>query len=162
MNAITLGTRASALALAQARLTTEALARAFPSLKIAQAEFTTRGDQKLDLSLIRSAEAGGKGLFTKELEEALLERRIDVAVHSLKDVPAKLADNPHLDQAQYRATLANLHPYDRAQLLDGDWDVRPPGSRFRREWFPVVEAATPARRSVPVDRATTGGQKDLR
>src|SRR5205823_5969359 len=47
----------------------------------------TRGDQKLDLSLIRASEAGGKGLFTKELEDALLNGAIDVAVHSLKDLP---------------------------------------------------------------------------
>lgn len=58
-------------------------------------------------------------------------------------VPAKLTDNPHLDQDQYRESLSELHPYERAQLLEGDWDAKRPGSRFKREWFPVVEEAPP-------------------
>src|SRR5688572_20939921 len=86
-----LGSRASALALAQAELTKQALARVFPDLPTEVKTFVTRGDQKLDISLIRSSEAGGKGLFTKELEEALLAGTIDVAVHSMKDLPG---DNP--------------------------------------------------------------------
>ena len=87
MTRFVLGTRGSALALAQAELTRNALAAAFPELTVEQKVFVTRGDQKLDLSLIRAAEAGGKGLFTKELEDALLAGTIDVAVHSLKDLP---------------------------------------------------------------------------
>ena len=82
-----LGTRGSALALAQAELTRAALLAALPGLEVDQKVFVTRGDVKLDLSLIRAAEAGGKGLFTKELEDALLGGTIDVAVHSLKDLP---------------------------------------------------------------------------
>ena len=82
-----LGTRGSALALAQAELTRAALLAEFPGLEVEQKVFITRGDVKLDLSLIRAAEAGGKGLFTKELEDALLGGTIDVAVHSLKDLP---------------------------------------------------------------------------
>lgn len=82
-----LGTRGSALALAQAELTRAALLAAFPGLEVELKVFVTRGDQKLDLSLLRAAEAGGKGLFTKELEDALLAGTIDVAVHSLKDLP---------------------------------------------------------------------------
>lgn len=87
MSRLVLGTRGSALALAQASLTEQALARHFPELEVRREVFTTRGDQKLDLGLLRAGEAGGKGLFTKELEDALLEQRIDVAVHSLKDLP---------------------------------------------------------------------------
>ncbi len=87
MTRFILGTRGSALALAQAELTRAALLAAFPGLEVEQKVFITRGDQKLDLSLIRAAEAGGKGLFTKELEDALLGGTIDVAVHSLKDLP---------------------------------------------------------------------------
>jgi hydroxymethylbilane synthase len=81
------GTRGSALALAQVDLTRVALAAVFPDLPVEQKIFVTRGDQKLDLSLLRANEAGGKGLFTKELEDALLSGAIDVAVHSLKDLP---------------------------------------------------------------------------
>jgi len=87
LKSIILGTRASALAIAQVELTTKALAAAFPGMQIERREFVTRGDKKLDLSLLRANEAGGKGLFTKELEEALLNGSIDVAVHSLKDLP---------------------------------------------------------------------------
>lgn len=53
-------------------------------------------------------------------------------------IPATLDDNPHLDGEEYTATLMELHPYERAQLLVGDWDVRPPGSRFKREWFRII------------------------
>jgi hydroxymethylbilane synthase len=81
------GTRGSALALAQVDLTRAALAAVLPELPVEQQVFVTRGDQKLDLSLLRASEAGGKGLFTKELEDALLNGAIDVAVHSLKDLP---------------------------------------------------------------------------
>jgi hydroxymethylbilane synthase len=66
------GTRGSALALAQVELTRAALAAVLPDLPVEQKVFVTRGDQKLDLSLLRASEAGGKGLFTKELEDALL------------------------------------------------------------------------------------------
>jgi hydroxymethylbilane synthase len=81
------GTRGSALALAQVDLTRAALAAVLPDLPVEQKVFVTRGDQKLDLSLLRANEAGGKGLFTKELEDALLAGAIAVAVHSLKDLP---------------------------------------------------------------------------
>jgi predicted phage terminase large subunit-like protein len=50
-------------------------------------------------------------------------------------VPASLVDNPHLDQEQYRASLMNLDPVTREQLLAGDWTVRSSGGYFRREWF---------------------------
>ena len=54
-------------------------------------------------------------------------------------MPAKLEDNPYLDRDEYAATLADLHPYDREQLMNGNWDVRPPGGRFKREWFSFVD-----------------------
>jgi hydroxymethylbilane synthase len=86
-----LGTRGSQLALAQARLVAEALAGAWPGLSAPGAIETvvirTTGDRIQDRPL---SAIGGKGLFTKELEEALAERRIDVAVHSTKDLPGVL------------------------------------------------------------------------
>lgn len=87
MDHIVFGTRGSALALAQTELTEQTLRNTFPEIKIERRVFLTRGDRKLDLSLLRAGEAGGKGLFTRELEEALLAGSIDVAVHSLKDLP---------------------------------------------------------------------------
>jgi hydroxymethylbilane synthase len=105
---IVLGTRGSALALAQASLTQQALAAVFPDLEISQEVFITRGDKKLDLSLIRANEAGGKGLFTKELEDALLAGTIDVAVHSLKDLPGHLPDGLQLAAVLERAPTADV------------------------------------------------------
>ena len=83
-----LGTRGSRLALIQAGLVRDALAAAVPALAAADAieivPIRTTGDAIQDRPL---SEAGGKGLFVKEIEEALLSQRIDVAVHSMKDMP---------------------------------------------------------------------------
>ncbi len=54
-------------------------------------------------------------------------------------LPARIADNPHIRRDEYLASLANLDPVRRRQLLDGDWDVTPSGNLFRREWFPFVD-----------------------
>ena len=84
-----LGTRGSALALWQANWTKNALERRWPGLRVELVQVKTTGDKILDVPL---AKIGGKGLFTKELDEALLDGRIDLAVHSLKDVPFQLPD----------------------------------------------------------------------
>ena len=54
-------------------------------------------------------------------------------------IPAKLEDNPYLDQKTYRASLSELDPVTRAQLLNGDWSARTTGGKFRREWFKIVD-----------------------
>lgn len=54
-------------------------------------------------------------------------------------VPARLPDNPHLDQEAYLASLEQLDPVTRQQLLHGDWSARQPGNLFRREWFGIVD-----------------------
>jgi len=107
VSGLILGTRGSALAIAQAELTRAALALAHPHLAVEQQTFTTRGDQKLDLALLQG-EAGGKGLFTKELEDALLAGTIDLAVHSLKDLPGILPDGLHLAAVLERAPTADI------------------------------------------------------
>lgn len=107
MHSVILGTRASALALAQTDLTRSALEKVFPGLKIGVETFVTQGDRKLDLELLKSP-GGGKGLFTKELELALLERRIDVAVHSLKDLPASMPEGLVLGAVLERAATADV------------------------------------------------------
>jgi hydroxymethylbilane synthase len=88
-----IGTRGSPLALFQARLAAEKLAAARPALAAPGAlEVTpirTTGDKVLDRPL---AEIGGKGLFSKEIDEALKSRRVDLAVHSVKDMETRLAD----------------------------------------------------------------------
>src|SRR5438093_443609 len=84
-----LGTRGSALALWQANWTKSQLEQRWPALAVELVEIKTTGDKILDVPL---AKIGGKGLFTKEIDEALLEGRIDLAVHSLKDVPFQLPE----------------------------------------------------------------------
>ena len=90
---IRLGTRGSKLALIQAHETRDRLARAHPGLAAPDAveivPITTTGDSVQNRLL---SEIGGKGLFTKEIDEALLGGRIDIAVHSMKDLPTKLPD----------------------------------------------------------------------
>jgi hydroxymethylbilane synthase len=87
---IRIGTRGSPLALAQAAEAQRVIAAAadLPVDKIAIVPIRTTGDRIADRPLI---EAGGKGLFTKEIDEALLDGRVDVAVHSAKDMPTRLA-----------------------------------------------------------------------
>ena len=87
---IRIGTRASKLALWQSEFVAAELQKKFPSLKIEIVKIQTTGDKILDSPL---AKIGGKGLFTKEIENALEENKIDMAVHSLKDVPNELPQN---------------------------------------------------------------------
>jgi hydroxymethylbilane synthase len=84
---IRIGTRGSALALAQARAVAGALEGAGATVEIVA--MRTEGDRRLGARL---ADVGGKGLFVREIEEALIDRRVDVAVHSLKDLPAELPE----------------------------------------------------------------------
>lgn len=84
MKKVVIGTRASKLALWQAEYIQACLEKRYPGLEVVLEKITTQGDKILDTPL---ALVGGKGLFVKELETALLEGTIDLAVHSMKDVP---------------------------------------------------------------------------
>ncbi len=84
---LVIATRASRLALWQAKHVKAQLQALYPKCQVDLLELTTKGDQILDRTL---SKVGGKGLFVKELEAALLEGRADMAVHSLKDVPVDL------------------------------------------------------------------------
>ncbi|HET9956004.1 MAG TPA: hydroxymethylbilane synthase [Polyangiaceae bacterium] len=84
---LVLATRKSALALAQSRAFAKTVQALHPKLEIEELTVTTTGDRVQDRLL---SEVGGKGLFVKEIEEALLDGRADLAVHSLKDVPAEM------------------------------------------------------------------------
>lgn len=90
MKEIKIGTRASKLALWQSEFIAAELQKKYPALKIELVKIQTTGDKILDSPL---AKIGGKGLFTKEIENALAENKIDMAVHSLKDVPNELPAN---------------------------------------------------------------------
>ncbi len=89
MNKVVIATRESALALWQANRIKDLLLNADPKLQVEILGMTTEGDQKLETSL---AKIGGKGLFVKELEQAMLDGRADIAVHSMKDVPVNLPE----------------------------------------------------------------------
>ena len=86
---IIIGTRGSRLALQQTKIVTELLLQQNPSLDIQQTIIKTKGDAVLDVAL---SKIGDKGLFVKEIESALLENRIDIAVHSMKDLPTESPD----------------------------------------------------------------------
>ena len=99
-----IATRKSALAVAQTTLVAEVIAAANPGLTYELVSMTTEGDRRLDKSL---ASFGGKGVFIKELEVALLEGRADIAVHSLKDMPAEV-----LPEFKLAAVLKREDPRD--------------------------------------------------
>ena len=81
---IRIGTRKSRLALVQTNIVRQKIEEAFPGIRVEICEMSTKGDELLDRTL---TSFGGKGVFTQELEEALLDERIDLAVHSAKDMP---------------------------------------------------------------------------
>lgn len=86
MRKMIVGSRKSRLALTQTKWVIQKLQQKDPNRKMELKTITTKGDRILDVTL---SKVGGKGLFVKEIENALLEKRIDFAVHSLKDLPAK-------------------------------------------------------------------------
>jgi hydroxymethylbilane synthase len=107
VKSLILGTRGSQLALAQADLVKQALERLPQKPEIVVRIIRTTGDRRLDINLSQPGPKLGKGLFTKELEEALLSREIDVAVHSLKDLPTELPA-----EFELAATLPRHDPVD--------------------------------------------------
>ncbi len=90
---IKIGTRASLLAITQSTMIKEMIEKQHPGTTVELVRIMTKGDKILDVPL---AKVGGKGLFVKELEDALLDGRADLAVHSMKDVPTELPDGLHL------------------------------------------------------------------
>jgi hydroxymethylbilane synthase len=92
-NKISIGTRGSKLALWQAECIKTLLIKYHPGLEVHLVKIKTTGDMILDVPL---AQVGGKGLFVKEIEESMLRNDIDIAVHSMKDVPADFPAGLHL------------------------------------------------------------------
>ena len=110
-NPLALGTRGSALALVQADATEAALAVAFPGLRLERRIIKTTGDRRTDVSLAEVAKAEGtfdKGVFIKELEQALDDGSIDIAVHSLKDLPSVLEPRFALAAVLRRAPVRDV------------------------------------------------------
>lgn len=92
---ITIGTRGSQLALWQTNWVKAEIQKRHPTIEVEVQVISTKGDRVLDVSLPKLGEQG-KGLFTKELEDAILEGRVDLAVHSLKDLPTELPAGLHI------------------------------------------------------------------
>lgn len=86
---IIIASRESLLAMWQAKFIRQRLIELYPQTEVSILGMTTRGDQILDVSL---SKIGGKGLFIKELEQALLDKKADIAVHSMKDLPMNIPD----------------------------------------------------------------------
>lgn len=125
---IRIGTRGSELALAQTGLVTQALKQCRPELSIETVILTTKGDKILNQPLLAF---GGKGAFVSEFEEALLEGRIDLAVHSAKDLPMELADGlvlagalPRADAADVLVTRKGCMPEKTAHFTAGTGSLR--------------------------------------
>jgi len=144
---LVIGTRRSRLARIQTAVVRDALARAFPKLEITERVILTKGDKILDAPL---AKIGDKGLFTREIEQQLLDGGIDLAVHSYKDLPTQLPEGLTIGAVLERgptedalvgppgATLDNLPPGARvgtgslrriALLLHVRPDLKPAGIR---------------------------------
>ena len=118
---IKIGTRGSQLALYQAYRVKDELSEAFPEYKFEIEIIKTKGDKILDVAL---SKIGDKGLFTKEIENALLEGKVDMAVHSLKDLPTilpeKLMLGGVLERGEFRDALVSKNGKRLSELTKED------------------------------------------
>ena len=117
---VRIGTRSSKLAIVQTKLVAQLLASGRPAIASDVVHFSTQGDRNLDRPL---PEIGGKGLFTAELEQALLRGKIDIAVHSLKDLPVVQSEGLTLGaivrRADVRDCLVAKHDWTLETLPEG-------------------------------------------
>lgn len=139
MNKIRIGTRKSPLALWQAHFIRDELLNRHPSLECEIVKLSTEGDRILDTPL---AKIGGKGLFVKELEQALIDGRVDIAVHSMKDVTVDLPEVLHIPvicqrEEPWDAFVSNKHDL----FLDLPQGARLGTSSMRRQM--QLKAARP-------------------
>ena len=115
-----IGTRGSQLALYQANWVRDQLLQTHSGLKVTLVKIKTTGDKIQDAHL---AKIGGKGLFVKEIEEALLQKRIDLAVHSIKDVPTEFPEGLHLSAITKREDPRDVF-FSRDKMLLKDLPMR--------------------------------------
>lgn len=114
---IKIGTRKSRLALAQTEMLIKTLKNRFPNVKIETVYISTTGDKTLDKPLTA---LGGKGVFIKELEMSLLSGETDVAVHSAKDLPTKIADGLEISAVLPRGSYGDVFVTRNAfEIKDG-------------------------------------------
>ncbi len=120
-NRFRIGTRGSKLALYQAELTKKMLLEKFPEIEVEIVIIKTKGDKILDVAL---SKIGDKGLFTKEIETALIVGEVDIAVHSLKDLPTVLPEGLKLGavlpRAEFRDALVSKDGRKLSELTSAD------------------------------------------
>lgn len=134
---IIIGTRGSPLALAQAESAKAALEKSAPGVSVSLKIFVTQGDKKLAWSLEKT---GGKGLFTSELEEALIAGEIDAAVHSGKDLPTALAAGTCLAGCLPRADVRDVLVFRENLSVPAKIATGSPRRRAQaRQLFPEAE-----------------------
>ncbi|HUV04191.1 MAG TPA: hydroxymethylbilane synthase [Armatimonadota bacterium] len=129
MTKLAVGTRGSTLALRQTNWVTDRLKALHPGLEIQVRTIKTKGDRVLDVPL---AKIGDKGLFVKELELALLRREIDLAVHSMKDVPTQLPEGLCIAAVPERADPSDVLVTKGPGLVDLPAGARIGSSSLRR------------------------------
>lgn len=125
-----IGTRASQLALWQANWIKSELERVYPGIEVELVKIKTMGDKILDVPL---AQVGGKGLFVKEIEEAMLRGEIDLAVHSMKDVPTEFPDGLGLVVTTKREDPRDAFISDGVKFSDLRHGARIGTSALRRQ-----------------------------
>lgn len=118
---ILIGTRGSQLALYQAKKVKATLENLFPELQVELKIIKTKGDKILDVAL---SKIGDKGLFTKEIENELIDGSVDLAVHSLKDLPTMLPEGLKLgavlERGEFRDALVSKKGKKLSELVAGD------------------------------------------
>ncbi len=146
MKELVLATRGSALARVQARMVREGLTLAWPELGIREEIVRTTGDERPEVDL---AAAGGSGLFTKELEKAVLDSRADAAAHSLKDLPVVLPEGLMLGAVLKRGNPDDVLVSRQAGGVDALLSGARVGTGSPRR-AAMLRALTPAAEVVPV------------
>lgn len=125
-----IGTRASQLALWQANWTKSELEARYPGIQVELVKIKTMGDKILDVPL---AQVGGKGLFVKEIEEAMLRGEIDLAVHSMKDVPTEFPEGLGLVVTTKREDPRDAFISDKVRFSELRQGARIGTSALRRQ-----------------------------
>src|SRR5512142_3248946 len=128
---LSIATRGSALALAQANMVLAQCRAAFPKLNFELKIIKTTGDKLQTASMAQEGKTLPKGLFTKELEVALLKHRADLAVHSLKDLPTELPAGLKLGAVGKRADVRDVLIY-----RDAEWLRAAEADTHAAEWSP--------------------------
>jgi hydroxymethylbilane synthase len=154
---VTIATRGSALALAQANMVLAQCRAALPELTFEIKVIKTTGD-KLQTASLSNAELP-KGLFTKEIEEALLQNEADMAVHSLKDLPTELPAGLKLGAVGQRADVRDVLVYRDLEYMINHVDVTRPVQQRQRGYRPAINLrALPYGATVATSSTRRGAQ----